>query len=90
VYDRATSLRWAAFEARQLSKGDAIFVVLDPNFRSVGVVVSGSGRHASTRVSVRARRLAMQLFPGARKPRVTNQAPARGRITRKPKKPRWR
>jgi hypothetical protein len=97
VHDRQGALRQAQYDARQLPRGAAIFVVLDPSYRTVGVVGSGSGRTTSPRVSRRAKALALEMFVGPVQAKKAERAArrsaraedGRGRGSRKPARTRW-
>jgi hypothetical protein len=92
VHDRQSALRQATYDAKQMQRGEALFVVLDPGYRTVGVVGSGSGRATASKVARKARIMAMEMFPSvqAKRPqRRSGPVPTNGRGSRKPPRKRW-
>jgi hypothetical protein len=87
VYNAPTVLRLAQFEARKLGRNEAIFVVLHPTGKSVGVVASGTGRRVVAGAARRAKRDVESLLPELapkRRRRTSRKVTSQRRTSKKP------
>lgn len=62
VYNPAVATRYTADVARSYERGEAVYVLLTPTYRSIAVIGSGSGRAVSPRIAGRARRIVARMF----------------------------
>jgi hypothetical protein len=90
VYRGPTALRWVKWDAMRMADDESVLILVRPTGSVAGVFLSGTGRKASPRIAVKARRMARELVPDVfggsgpkhrtSRPKTTNGA-ARARRT---------
>jgi hypothetical protein len=89
VYTPTVAIKFMATIAQGYQRGEAVFVLLTPTYRSIAVLGSGSGRPPGPAIRVRARRLVAKAFTENRRSVRAANAKARGSRPRvMPKKQR--
>jgi hypothetical protein len=73
----ATATLFAQYEAKKIPEDEAVFVVLNPRGKTIGVIASGTGRRVPPRVASRAKRLVRDALPefSTKRRKRTSKAP---------------
>ena len=91
VYDRRTAIKYAAFEAQQLSTAsltERLVAVVNPNGRCIAVLAGGTGKPVRPLVAMRTKRALATLLPSDVKVRRRTSRPATRSVAKAARKRR--